>query len=80
MTVIDNNGNQILYALARNSRLLSYASLLVEPLDLGLVHDKFTFDTKKRLQSLDELEHAIVFLLSIGLKFKISRCIKIEST
>jgi hypothetical protein len=68
MMVVDNDGNQILYALGRNSRLLSYASLLVEPLDLGIVHDKFTFDTKNRLQSLDELEHAIVFLLSIGLK------------
>ena len=68
MLVVDNNANQLLYVVARNARLVSYASLLVEPLDLGLVHDKFTFDTKKRLEGLGQLEHAIVFLLSIGLK------------
>lgn len=68
MLVVDDNGNQLLYVVSRNARLIAYPSLLVEPLDLGLVHDKFTVDTKKRLESLGQLEHAIVFLLSIGLK------------
>jgi hypothetical protein len=58
---------KVLYGVIKPIPMPFYSNLLFEPLNLGLVHDRYKIDAQFRMQQLNPKEQAIVYLLCTGL-------------